>query len=184
MGQRVEAGSLREGVLTRVVAVPAQGLEQGVARRHPLQVVRLRRLAVGGQPGIPDGEFGEAPVLVALESLQPDGRPPRLEGVGEPSHRLEGKGRILGRLPHEPRNRLRDDPALFRAGAALDEQVEVQLLGRQPLKRRLADRPEVALVHVPEDTLLKIGLAEPSSVVVPEHPFDPRGGQNLSHHVE
>ena len=42
----------------------------------------------------------------------------------------------------------------------------------------------MALVHIPEDPLLKIGVAQPSRVVVPEHALDPRGGQNLAHHVE
>ena len=55
---------------------------------------------------------------------------------------------MLSAFRDEPRNGLGHDAPLLGLGSALDEHVEVELLGGQTFECRLADGPEVAFIHV------------------------------------
>ena len=42
----------------------------------------------------------------------------------------------------------------------------------------------MAFVHILQETVFEIGVAEPAGVVVPQHALHVGGGQDLAHHVE
>ena len=100
------------------------------------------------------------------------------------THRLQSQGRIPCALLHEPCDSLRHHAPLLRPRPAFDEHVEIELPRRQSLQSGLADGPEVALVHILQEPVFEIGVAESARVVVPEHPFHVSGRQDLAHHVE
>ena len=60
------------------------------------------------------------------------------------------RGDAYRRFAKEAGDGLRHDAAFLRSRPPLDEHLQVQLLGRQPLQRVLADRPEVLFLHVAE----------------------------------
>ena len=102
----------------------------------------------------------------------------------EATHRLQSQGRIPCALLHEPCDGLRHHAPFLRPRPSFDEHVEIELAGRQSFQGGLADGPEVALVHILQEPIFEIGVAEPARVVVPKHPFHMGGRQDLAHHVE
>ena len=97
---------------------------------------------------------------------------------------LEGERHELGRLAEEARDGLRHDAPLLRPRAPLDQHLEVELLAREPLQGVLADGAELPLVHVAEQALLEVGVAEAAGVVVAQHALDVGRGQDLADDVE
>ena len=184
VGHGMEAGATGEGILAEIEGVPAQCLEQRMPRSHPFEVVRFRRVAVRREARISDRQLGRCPARFALVLLQAGRRATRLERMRKAAHRLERQGRISCTLLHEPCDGLRHHPPLLRPRPAFDEHVEVELPGRQPFQSGLADAPEVTLVHVLQEPVFEIGVAELAGVVVPKHPFHMGGRQDLAHHVE
>jgi hypothetical protein len=79
--ERVEGGALAEDVQRLHVGVPPDRLEQRMAGRDPLQLLRLGRLAVGGAARIAVGEGRQLPVRVLLVAAEDRGGAGRLEGV-------------------------------------------------------------------------------------------------------
>ncbi len=99
-------------------------------------------------------------------------------------HRLEGKRHELGRLTQEAGDRFRHETPLLRLRTALDQHFKIELLAREPLKRVLADRAELILVHVSEHALFKIGIAQATGIIVAQHALNVGGGQDLAHDIE
>ena len=99
-------------------------------------------------------------------------------------HRLERERHELGRLAQEAGDGLRDDAPLLRPRAPLDQHLQIELLAREPLQRVLADGAELALVHVAEQAVFEVGVAEAAGVVVAQHALDVGRGQDLAHDVE
>ena len=84
----------------------------------------------------------------------------------------------------EAGDRLRHDAPLLRPRASLDQHLEIELLARKPLESVLADGAELVLVHVAQQALLEIGIAEAPGVVVAQHALDVGRRQDLADHVE
>ena len=61
---------------------------------------------------------------------------------------------------------------LPRLGAPLDQHLQVQLFGRQPLKRVLADSAKPAFIDVFQDLLFQVGVSKLSGIVVPQDTLD------------
>ena len=59
-----------------------------------------------------------------------------------------------------------------------------RLLRGQPFQRILADGPEPLFVHVAEEALFQIGVAQLAGIVVAQHPFDLVHRQHVAHDVE
>ena len=182
--QRVEAGAAAAGILPARQAMPAQRLEQRMAGGDPFQRLPLRGVAVGGEPRVARGQRRQLPVRVALVPPQRRRRAPGIEGVRHAAHRPQRQGRAARALGDEAGDRLRHHSPLLRAGAALDQQVQVELAGGQSFQGGPADRPEAALVHVAQQPLLQVGVAQLAGVVVAQHALHLRGRQHLAHHVE
>ena len=91
---------------------------------------------------------------------------------------------MLGALRDEPRNGLGHDAPLLGLGPALDEHVEVELLGGQTFQRRLADGSEVAFIHVLQEPLFKVRVSQLPRVVVPQYALHVGGRQDFADHVE
>ena len=102
----------------------------------------------------------------------------------ERGHRLEGESREPRRVGQEAGDGFGDDAALLSLGPPLDQHLQVEPLGGQTLQGVLADGPEPALVHVMEETVFEVGVAQVAGVVVAQHPLDLRGGQYLTDDVE
>ena len=151
-----------------------------MAGRDPLQLLGLGCLAVGGAARIAVREGRELPVRVLLVAAEDRGRTRRLEGVRHARDRLEGERHELGRLAEEARDGLRHDAPLLRPRAPLDQHLEVELLAREPLEGVLADGAELPLVHIAEQALLEVGVAELSGVVVAQHALDVGRRQDLA----
>ena len=79
--ERVEGRALAEDVERLRVGVPPDRLEERMAGRDPLQLLRLGRLAVGGAARIAVREGRELPVRVLLVAAEDRGCARRLEGV-------------------------------------------------------------------------------------------------------
>ena len=182
--ERVEGRALAEHVERLRVGVPPDRLEERMAGRDPLQLLRLGRLAVGGAARIAVRESRELPVRVLLVAAEDRGRARRLEGVRHARDGLERERHELGRLAEEARDGLRHDAPLLRPRAPLDQHLEVELLAREPLQGVLADGAELPLVHVAEQALLEVGVAELPGVVVAQHALDVGRGQDLADDVE
>ena len=60
----------------------------------------------------------------------------------------------------------------------------LSFLRGQPLQGVLADGAELALVHVAQQPLFEVGVAEAAGVVVAQHALDLGGGQDLADDVE
>ncbi len=108
----------------------------------------------------------------------------RFECVGQAQEHLEGQRHVLGRVPDETRDGLRNDAPLLRPRATLNQHFKVQLLGREPFKRVLADGAELLLFNIAEQPLLEVRVAEPPSVVIAQDALDVRRGKNFADHVE
>ena len=108
----------------------------------------------------------------------------RARRCGAALHDLELERDVLGRLAHEAGDGLGHDAALLRPGPALDQHLQVELLGRQSFQRVLADGAEAPLIHVLKQALFEVGIAELARVVVPEDALHVGGGQDLADHVE
>ena len=182
--ERVEGCALAEDVQRLCVGVPADRLEERMAGRDPLQLLRLGGVAVGGAARIAVRESRQLPVRVLFVAAEHRRRPRRLEGVRQARHRLERERHELGRLAQEAGDGLRHDAPLLRPRAPLDQHFEIELLARESLQRVLADGAELALVDVAKQTLFEIGIAEVPGVVVAQHALDVGRGQDLAHHVE
>ena len=83
------------------------------------------------------------------------------------AHRLQIQGRILCALLDEPSGGFGHDTPFLCPSPALGEHVEIELLGGQSLQGRLANGPEVTFIHVFQEPLLKIDVAELARVIVP-----------------
>ena len=164
--------------------MPAQRLEQGVSRGNPFQVVPFGGVAVCRQARVAGRQVRMLPVRVALVLLQSRRCAAGIEGMRQPAHRPQSQGRVSGALGDEARDALGHHPPLLRAGAALDEHGEVELLGGQPFQRRLADGAETVLVHVLQEAVLEVFLAQLAGVEVAQHTLHVRGRQDLAHDVE
>ena len=182
--QGVEACTLGEGLSALVEAVAPQRLKEGMARGHPLQVPLIRRGPVGGDPWVPGRDLRQVPVGGSLITLNARGSGTRFEGVELPPDGSHGQVRFLRAVLQEAGDGFGHYPVFLRLGPPLHQQVQVELAGCQSLQGGLADGPEALLVHVPEEPVFQVFLAQPSGVVVPEHPLHLGGGQDLSHHVE
>src|SRR3989304_3932227 len=107
----------------------------------------------------------------------------RLEGVRQARDGLERERHELGRLAEEARDGLRHDAAFLRPRAPLDQHLEVELLAREPFEGVLAEGAKLPLVHVAEQALFEVGVAEASSVVVAQYALDVGRRQDLANHV-
>ena len=74
--------------------------------------------------------------------------------------------------------------AFLGLGPPLDQHLQVQAFGGQSFQGVLADGPEPALVHVVQEPVFEVGVAQVAGVVVAEHPLDLGGGQHLADDVE
>ena len=61
---------------------------------------------------------------------------------------------------------------LPRLGAPLDQHLQVQFFGRQPLKRILTDSAKPAFIDVLQKPLFQIGVTKLSGIVVPQDALD------------
>src|SRR5439155_20658069 len=107
-----------------------------------------------------------------------------IEGVRDAGNALESHRDELGRFAKEACDGLRHDTAFLRARAPLDQHLEIEFLARQPLESVLTDRPELPLVHVPQQALLEVGVAEAPRVIIPKHALDLGCRQDLTDYVE
>ena len=108
----------------------------------------------------------------------------RLEGVRQTWDDLEIEPGVGRDLTDEAGDGFGHHATFLSAGAALDQHLKVELLGRKAFERALADGTELPLVHVFEQPLLEVSNAELAGVVVAEHALDMGGGENLADDVE
>ena len=84
----------------------------------------------------------------------------------EAVHVLEIERDVFSRLADEPGDSLGHDAALLRQCPAFDQHLQVELLGGETLQGALADLTEAAFVHVLQEPILEVGVAELARVVV------------------
>ena len=144
----IEASPLAERLGGLDIGMPADGLEEWMTGRDPFEVVLLSRVAVGGAAWIFCRQGWKLPVRLALMPLKRWWRPGGLEGMGHTLHDLEFERDVFGRLSQEAGDGLGHDATLLGQGPALDQHLQVELLGRQAFKGVLADGPEAPFVHV------------------------------------
>ena len=97
---------------------------------------------------------------------------------------LRASGEYPRRLGQEAGDGLGDDAAFLGLGPPLDQHLQVEPLGGQPFQGVLADGPESALVHVVQQPVFEVGVAQLAGVVVAQHALDLGGGQHLADDVE
>ena len=102
----------------------------------------------------------------------------------ERRHGLEGEPRKSRSVGKEASNGLWNDAAFLGLGPTLDQHLQVKALGGQTFQSVLTDGPESALVHVEEETVFEVGVAQMAGVVVAEHPLNLCGGQHLADNVK
>ncbi len=119
-----------------------------------------------------------------LVTAQNGRRATRVEGVGERGDDLEVQAGVFRAVADEPGNGLRHNAPFLGQRTPFHEHAQIELLRRQPLQSVPTDRAELPLVHVLEQAVFQVGIAEPASVVVAEDALDMGGGQNFADHVE
>ena len=182
--QRMEAGAPAEGVRCAIQTVPAQRFEQRMPRGDPLQILFLSRVAVGRQARIASRQLRVLPARLALVPLQARRCATRIERMHHAPDRLQIQGRVLGTLRDEACACLRHDAAFLGTCPALDQHVQVELLGCQSFQSIVADRAEVALVDILQESFFQVLVTQLAGIEVAQHAFHVSGWQHLPDHVE
>ena len=180
----MEAGPRGERLLAKIMAVAAQGFKQRMPGGDPFEIMLFRCFAVRREARIATGQLRVLPTRVVLILLQAGRCATRVERVRHAVHRLQRQGRILGALFDEPRNRFGYHAPFLCPGPAFNEHVEVEFLGSQAFQRRPADGPEMTFIHVLQEPVFEVGVAQLPSVVVSEHALHVGRRQDFPHHVE
>src|SRR5882724_242211 len=118
-------------------------LEERVPWGDPLQLVLVSHLTVGRQARITSRQWCTRPIWLALIPSQDGGRARWFKRVQEGGDRLQSHRHVRRCLLQEARDGLWHQPTLLRTRPPLDEHLQIERLGSQPLKRIFADGPKV-----------------------------------------
>ena len=185
--QGMEAGALGKGVSAEFEAVPAEGFEQRMPRCNPFEVVFFSSVAIRRQAWVAGCEFRKFPTRLALEFFQAE------IGVRPGSNACAMTASWVFKVraafsAHSLMNRAMVSGTTRRSCARARRSMSMSRLSfleARPFERRLADGPEmVTFVHILQEPILEIGVAQLARVVVPKDSLNVGGRQDLADNIE